>query len=117
MANEEFTITGIAPSYAFMLMVVNADPGIQPSDIARHMQLSPSTVTRLIEKMEYKQLLTRKQEGKNTLVYPTQKSKDLDVLIHNAWNNLYKRYTNILGEKTAAELTNNIYVAFSQMEK
>jgi len=47
------------------------------------MQLTPSTVTRLIEKMEHKGLLTRKPVGKFTEVYPTptEKGEKLDKVI------------------------------------
>ena len=53
-------------------------PGIQPKEISKYMQLTPSTVTRLIEKMEHKGLLTRKHVGRTTEVYPTQQSLDLN---------------------------------------
>ena len=54
MADEAFAPTGLSTSYAFLLMTVNETPGIQPKIISCHMQLTPSTVTRLIEKMEYR---------------------------------------------------------------
>ena len=60
MADEEFAVTGLTSSYAFLLMSVNAKPGIQPMELSEHVQLTPSTITRLIEKMEVKQLLERK---------------------------------------------------------
>lgn len=115
IATEEFTITGLAPSYAFLLMMSNAEPGIQPKEIAQQMRLSPSTVTRLIEKMEQKGFVERKSEGKNTRVYPTQKSSDLDKTIKKAWLNLYYRYSSMLGEEYAKRLTANIYSAFKKL--
>ncbi len=112
LAEEEFAITGLAPSYAFLLMTVNDKPGIQPKEISEHMQLSPSTVTRLIEKLEHRGFVERKSQGKATRVFPTEKSKKLDRKIHTAWMNLYNRYTEVLGEKHARELTSNVYRAF-----
>ena len=53
IADEEFGVTGLSSSYAFLLMTVNEKPGIQPKEISQHMQLTPSTVTRLVEKMEF----------------------------------------------------------------
>ena len=69
MAEEEFSMAGVAPSYAFLLMTVNSEPGIRPSKIGQRMQLSPSTVTRLIEKLEYRGFLERKIIGKYNEVY------------------------------------------------
>lgn len=109
IADEEFARTGLAPSYAFLLMTVNDEPGIQPGEIAAIMELKPSTVTRLIEKMEAKKMLERKTEGRHTKVYPTAKSKAINKEIHEAWNNLYKRYVKILGEKRSKDVTSAIH--------
>ena len=111
MAEEEFSIAGLAPSYAFLLMSVNAKPGIQPKEISREMQLTPSTVTRFIEKMEHKGFVVRKTVGRNTEVYPTDKSIQLDSKIKEAWTNLYRRYTSMLGEDFAIQLTGKVYEA------
>ena len=111
MAEEEFTITGLAPSYAFLLMTVNDKPGIQPGDISKQMQLTPSTVTRLIEKMELKGFVERNSLGRITEVNPTKKSRELDATIKKAWRNLHQRYTELLGEKMAQELTSGTYQA------
>jgi DNA-binding MarR family transcriptional regulator len=116
LAEDEFASTGLAPSYAFLLMTVNDEPGIQPKEISEHMQLTPSTVTRLIEKMEHKGLLERKSLGKFTRVYPTEKSKALDKKIHEAWTSLYKRYSDLLGEKKGDRLTAEVYEASKSLE-
>lgn len=117
MAEEEFAVTGLAPSYAFLLMTVNEQPGIQPTEISAHMQLTPSTVTRLIEKMEHKGLLKRQSEGKYTYVYPTEKSKKRNKKIHEAWANLYRRYSDLLGEAKGRALTDQVYAASIKLEK
>ena len=111
MAEEEFAITGLAPSYAFLLMAANDKPGIQPKEISEQMQLTASTVTRLIEKMEHRGFLERKSAGKFTKVYPTAKSKKLDKKIHAAWTSLYQRYSDLLGEELGKKLTAATYKA------
>jgi DNA-binding MarR family transcriptional regulator len=116
MAEEEFAMTGLAPSYAFLLMTVNDQPGIQPMEISAHMQLTPSTVTRLIEKMEHRGFLERKPAGKFTKVHPTAKSQKLDKKIHAAWTSLYKRYSALLGEQKGRALTTEVYQASKKLE-
>jgi DNA-binding MarR family transcriptional regulator len=111
LAEEEFAAAGLAPSYAFLLMTVNDKPGIQPSEISAQMQLAPSTVSRLIEKMEHRGYLTRTSVGKFTRVYPTERSKKLDKKIHDAWMNLYRRYSDLLGEEKGRKLTTGVYSA------
>ena len=111
MADEEFSITGLSASYAFLLMTVNDKPGIRPQEISELMQLTPSTITRLIEKMEQKKLVERKSAGRITEVYPTDKSLELDKKIKDAWRNLYKRYSELIEEEEAKKLTASIYDA------
>ena len=117
MAEEEFSRTGLSPSYAFLLMGVNEKPGIQPGTLSQQMQLSPSTITRLIEKMELKGYLQRKSSGRCTEVYPTQKSLDLDAQIKSAWQNLYQRYSETLGEKAAIQLTQETFEATQRLNE
>jgi DNA-binding MarR family transcriptional regulator len=105
MADEEFAITGLSSSYAFLLMVVNKKPGVQPKMISEELQLTPSTITRLIEKMEQRKFLERKSIGRITEVYPTQKSIELDKKIKEAWKNLYLRYSALIGEEASKNLT------------
>lgn len=80
------------------------------------MQLTPSTVTRLIEKMELRGFVERKSVGRITEVYPTTKSKQLDPKIKEAWLNLYRRYSKILGEE-ANDLTAAVYDAVKKLGK
>jgi MarR family transcriptional regulator, organic hydroperoxide resistance regulator len=115
MAEEEFANTGLAPSYAFILMSVNSKPGIQPKELSEHLQLMPSTVTRLVEKLEYKGLVERKYSGRNTEVYPTAKSLNLDPAIKTSWQNLYKRYSKLIGEEESKNLTLNINTAINSI--
>ena len=116
MADEEFALAGVSSSYAFLLMTVNGQPGIQPKEISQKMQLTPSTVTRLVEKMEARGLLERKSSGRATEVYPNKKSQELQPRIQEAWQNLYRRYANILGEKASQALTSAIYEASRLLE-
>jgi MarR family transcriptional regulator, organic hydroperoxide resistance regulator len=116
IADEEFASLGISPSYAFLIMSVNSKPGIQPGEISIEMQLTPSTVTRLIEKMEHKGLLERKSNGKFTEVYITPKGVEIIPQIKACWMNLYKRYSGVLGEENAVQLTSMIYDAVRKLD-
>lgn len=116
MADEEFAITGLSSSYALLLLTVNSKPGIQPTEISEEMQLTPSTITRLIEKMEQKNMLERKSIGRTTHVYPTDKSKELEAKIKEAWGNLYRRYSDLIEVEEAKKLTSDIYSAVKKMK-
>jgi DNA-binding MarR family transcriptional regulator len=116
IADDEFSSTGLSTSYAFLLMTVNDKPGIQPMEISRQMMLTPSTVTRLIDKMEDKKFLRREYKGKQARVFPTEKSLVIDKKLRDSWLNLYKKYSNLLSENVSAELTADISKAVEKLE-
>ena len=117
MAEEEFASTGLTPSYAFVLMTVNSQPGIQPKELSQHMKLTPSTVTRLVEKLEARGFLERQIRGRSTEINPTAKGLELNDKIKKAWRNLYNRYSNQIGENEGKELTQKINNALDNISK
>lgn len=117
MAEEEFAVVNLAPSYAFVVMAVNRKPGLLAGELAEIMMLTPSTVTRLLEKLETQQLIKRHTEGRITMIYPTPKSVEINQTIVLAWEKLYKRITDILGKEFAHRLTEDIFSAAIKMEK
>ena len=75
LANASWEKLDLSASHDYILMLVIEQPGIQPSELVKHLLLSPSTITRLIEKLETRKLVVRTTEGKLTNVYPTPKAK------------------------------------------
>ncbi len=116
MADESFAPTGLSSSLALLLMTVHKRPGIQPCGISEQMQLSPSTITRLVEKLEHKGLIERQSEGRTTRVYPTSVGSGLSASIEEAWKKLYAKYSGLLGEEKSRELTAAIYEASRRLE-
>ena len=116
MADEAFASTGLSPSHAFVLMSVNESPGIQPKELSAQMQLTPSTVTRLVEKLEGKGLVERQSSGKSTQVLPTAKSQTMQVELKACWKALYERYAEVLGADAAKEFTASVHAARLQLE-
>ena len=116
IADEAFSVTGLSSSYAFLLMTINSKPGIQAHEISDMMMLTPSTITRFIEKMENKGYVVRKVSGKYTEVYPTDKSKEMGIRIKEAWKDLHQQYTHILGEDVSKKLTDDIHQAIIKLK-
>jgi DNA-binding MarR family transcriptional regulator len=116
ISDEEFASLGLGSSHAFLLMTVNEKQGVQPKEISEHMQLTPSTVTRLIEKMEYRGLLKRQSVGRCTEVYSTEAGLELQPKLKEVWRKLYNRYSEILGSSVANKLTADIYEASQMLE-
>lgn len=105
MAEESFGPTGLSPSYAFLLMEIKRNEGITPKELSRAVHIAPSTVTRLLDKLEVKKLILRESEGKHCLVSLTEKGESIQEEIRRSWKDLYIRYCDILGEEEALKLT------------
>jgi DNA-binding MarR family transcriptional regulator len=98
LAVEAWKKSNLSPSHGYLLMLAIEEPGIQAGKIAEQLQLTPSTITRFIEKLEEKKLVLRASEGKSTNVYPTQKGKDMKPLLKECINAFYESYSKILGK-------------------
>jgi len=108
LANESWKKVGLTPSHAYLLMLAIEDPGIQPSTLVKQLLLTPSTITRLIEKLEEKKLVVRTSEGKLTNVYPTPKAKAFLPDLKDCLNHFYHNYSLIIGKEESARLVQNM---------
>ncbi len=116
MAEEEFEATGLSPAHAFLLIIVNNRPGITQQDLGHALHLTPSTVTRFIDKLELKGLVTRTVEGKNSLIHLTEEGIAIQEKIAQARSTLYKRYSDILGKEKGDNLTKLIFEASTMLD-
>ncbi len=97
MADEEFQITGLAPSSAFILLLANKAPGISAKELCFYLNLQPSTITRLVDSLEAKGFVKRKAVGRNMILNPTKKSLALSPKIKAAWVSLTRRTNGLVG--------------------
>lgn len=104
LAIESLKKVNLPPSHGYLLLTVIEEPGIQPGALAEELQLTPSTITRFIEKLENKKLLIRTTEGKITNVYPTPKAKELLPKMKECINHFYTQYSSILGKTESEKL-------------
>ena len=105
MADEAFRPTGLSPAHAFVMMLVNDNPGIGQKALCEQLHLAPSTVTRFIDALVHKGYLTRKTVGKASLVYATAAGEALRDPIASAWKSLHQRYAAVLGLEAGDKLT------------
>jgi len=117
MADEEFRRTGLSPSHAFLMMLVNDHPGVGQTELCRQLHLAPSTVTRFIDALVYKGYLTRQSEGKASRIFATREGENLRPSIADAWESLHRRYAKVLGLREGDELTAMIDAASNQLNR
>lgn len=117
IADEEFNITGLSPTYAFLISIVNEREGISQKEIGEVLHITASTTTRFIDKLENKGLLSRKNEGKNSFIYLTDKGLELQSKINRAWRNLHLKCLGALGEDEYNNLTKVINQACENIDE
>lgn len=105
MGEEAFASVGMTPSYAFLLTLTFEQPGITQKELAAHLQLAPSTVSRFVESLERRGHVAREVRGRETCVFPTEAGLALRPAIGEAWRGLYERYSAILGREQGEALT------------
>ena len=108
LAVNSWSRVDLSPSHGYLLMMVIEEPGLQPGHLANHLQLQPSTITRLIEKLESRKLVIRTTEGKVTNVYATPRGKDMLPKLKECLQDFYQHYVSILGKEESAKLVQNM---------
>ncbi|MFC0270418.1 MarR family winged helix-turn-helix transcriptional regulator [Metabacillus herbersteinensis] len=117
MAEEEFLKSGLSPTAAYLLMVIYENEGISQKQIGGILHLQPSTVTRIVEKLMAKGLVYNNVEGRLSLIFTTDKGKELEAIIHVCWNSLRERYSEIIGKDLADELSLKLELLSNELEK
>ena len=103
-ADEQFAEFGLSGSHALLLMLIGDHPRIQPGQLAQKLHLKPSTITRLVNKLERRKLVERHSEGRASLIVCTSKGDELVVLFGKKWKNLSSEIDRQLGERYAEVL-------------
>lgn len=117
MAEEAFATTGLAPAYGYLIRLVIGSPGITQKELSEKLSITPSTLTRFVDKLETKHLVERKVHGKTVMVYPTEKGIELGPPLRQASKRLKQNYEEILGKELSNQLTEYLTSSSKQLEK
>lgn len=111
LADEAFRSTGLAPSYAHLILLILDEPGLSQNELSLRINVQASTMTRFIDKLKSIKLVDRTQEGRNSYIFPTEEARDIKPALEKALNKLYISYSEILGEDFAKKITADIHIA------
>ncbi len=116
MAEDAWAPMDLAPGQAYLLLLVLENPGCQPLELSRELHLAPSTITRFIEKLEEKNLISRATEGKLTNVFPTAAAKRLKDKMARCRGNFMHAFQNALGKKESEILVSHLVKAADKLD-
>lgn len=107
-ADEVFATMGLASSHALILLLVHEDPEIQPSQLADKLYLKPSTITRLVQKLERRKLVEKTSEGRATKIVCTNEGNEMAKEIKEKWSSLMDQKREQLGNRYVEVLSEMI---------
>ncbi|MEP7280105.1 MAG: MarR family winged helix-turn-helix transcriptional regulator [Bacteroidota bacterium] len=108
LANAVWKKVDLSPSHAYLLMIVLEEPRVQPGPLRQELHLTPSTITRQVEKREDKKLVVRTTEDKTTSIYHTAKSKEMKPFLHECVDDFYKNCTALVGKHECNRFVNSM---------
>lgn len=117
LSDDAFSSFGLSTSHALILLLVYQDPEIQPSTLADSLYLKPSTITRLVQKLENRNLVIRNSKGRSTFIECTSKGENLAREIDKIWSELEDQKRDELGGRYVEVLSEMITNAIDTLEK
>lgn len=108
VAEDAFKPTGLSPTYGFIILAVQENPGITQKELAELLHTAPSTIARFVPKLEQKNLVYHEQSGRSTLTYLTEEGAALAAEVKEAWDKLHTLFSDVLGEKEHDDLAIHI---------
>ncbi len=109
--DEAFKPFGLSPAHAYVLRVVLDQPGIAMKQLAETLELAPSTVTRFVDSLCNKKLLSRTvdtNDKRGTTLKPTASAKKIHKQLEQTGQQLYRQLNSTLGKQTFAELVKDM---------
>ena len=110
-AFEEF---GLTPSQAFLLRVVLEKNGALQSELAHEMNISRSTATRTLDQLEKLHYVERQQsanDGRETVIAPTIRAKQIWAELNEASGAVTKRMKRTLGDRAFKDVVATVKAA------
>lgn len=90
VADDSFSQIDLCPTTAFMLMILkDYGEGLSVSELSEKMTIAPSTVTRLVDQLVYKNYVSRIKNGKQSYSKLTRTGKLFLPKVEDAWKELF----------------------------
>lgn len=110
--NEAFAAFDLSPAHAYLLRLVLASPGLTPKQIGAELKLEKSTITRFLDALEGKRLVSRKTsrsgDAREQGIYPTVRAERIARELEAAGESLYRQMAEAIGSAELAMLVQHL---------
>jgi len=115
---DAFEAFDLSPAHGYMLRVVLSQPGITQKELAIALRLEKSTITRFVDALQKKKLISRKAEGvdgRAQHIRPTNKAKKMHASLEEMGENLYQTMVSTIGKEQLITLVNQLHSSAGKM--
>ena len=115
---QAFAPFDLSPAHAYCLRAILAHPGLRQRDLAAELKLSRSTLTRFVQGLEKKKLVTRtgsESDRREQCVFPTDAAMAIRDELEATGNRLYARMNNAIGADQLPTLVANLRITREQL--
>lgn len=108
--DRAYAVEDISASHAYLLRMVNHQPGLTQKQIASELFLEKSTITRFVMALIERGLLKRKQgeDGRENLLYVTVAGRKLARRLDKVGAKLYRELRKQLGDRKFENMVTNM---------
>lgn len=102
---------GLTPSQAFILRTILDNPDSLQNDLAKGMNITKATASRVLdglEKLGLIERITSEKDARETLIRPTKKAKAIKDGLNEASGAVTKRFKKLLGANEFDEVVSKI---------
>ena len=117
--SKAFEQFDLSPAHGYMLRVVLAKPGITQKELAAELKLEKSTITRFVDVLQKKGLITRKpgdNDGREMNINPTQKAVKIHASLEALGDQLYQNMVSIFGKDDLSALVGQLREGADKMK-
>jgi len=116
---EAFEAFDLSPAHGYMLRVVLSKPGITQKELSAELRLEKSTITRFVDALQKKDLVSRKTgglDGREQNIHPTRKAKKIQAPLEELGDRLYQTMVSTIGKEKLTTLVSQLQESARKMK-
>ncbi|MFV0553626.1 MAG: MarR family winged helix-turn-helix transcriptional regulator [Mangrovibacterium sp.] len=99
---------GFSSSYAYLLITININPCVGTVELADELNLSPSTITRLVDRLVRDGFVLRTKDGKRCETSCSAKGRELAEQMEITWRKFQLGMSERLGQELYVNLNHEL---------
>ncbi|MDR0300192.1 MAG: winged helix-turn-helix transcriptional regulator [Streptococcaceae bacterium] len=118
IAEEAFRETGLAPTYNFILLILEQCDHKNQREIANMLHVAPSTIARFVDKLQSKGYVSTESVGRQSFVSLTELGRQFTAEdVNNGWENLHVLCDAAIGHEDSSTLNKHINATIDHIKE